>query len=96
MRFSTPHGKSMFTQFIDQQPSHENGSLPHSLGLKRQITERSVNNRDHSGSSSEEEHEQSYTFLTQTYTDLRYITRGVFYFYLFIFLLIFIDIYLNC
>jgi hypothetical protein len=100
-RFSTLPTKLILTEQLSNEPS-----LPSSL--KRQATERSVNNssftskqmaaitsaitsagatpgatpgggsvNNHSDSFSEDEYLQSHTFLTQTFADLRYITRGV-------------------
>lgn len=74
-RFSTP----MLKQFLTEQMTNEPGPLT----LKKQVTERSLHNAsftskaNDSESASSSEYLQSHTFITQTYADLRYITRSV-------------------
>lgn len=78
-RFSTPMMKALLSDQV--------GSDPGPISLKKQTTERSFHNAsftskpasagNDSESTSDGEYLQSHTFITQTYADLRYITRTV-------------------
>jgi hypothetical protein len=74
MRFSTPLAKSLLTD-----PPQTPDAVP---TLLKQTTERNFNNNSFTNkpptdTESEDEYLQSYTFITETYADLRYIPRAV-------------------
>ncbi len=81
MRFSTPLTKGI-SQTSDASP--DAGLPTNSISLRREPTDRSTLNNSYpkqpvltTQSSSGSEYLQSHTFVTQTYADLRYITRMV-------------------